>query len=387
MIANRALVVPALVLVLAGACLAVPLGDRAKPTPLVVVKGFSGRGDALRPKLVKQEGGNDKSEAAVAAGLRWISLHQNADGRFSLNTFANDGHCSCDGQGKVNDMAATGLALLAFLGAGETHKGTEATHRYTREIERALKWLVANQAPDGNLGEGYGHGINTIALCEAYGMTGDPWLKSHAQWAVNCCVAWQATDGGFRYQPRLAGDTSVTGWHMQGLHAAEMAGLKVPLVTWKGIDAWFTSVSHNEGSRFGYRAENNVPAPAVTAIGLLYRLNRGTSPKDKAIVNGTAYLNQGFAPDWNPAGTGFKFQNIYYYYFAHQVMHRAGGPGWEKWNPQVRDMLVKTQDSSANHKNGSWWPGQAVDAWPQLGRLGYTVLAILILEEYYRGLY
>lgn len=386
---KRALITIGILLALTAACLAVPIPDDARPTPRVVVKGFRGRTDGQRPKLVKQEGGNGKSEAAVAAGLQWIARHQAPDGRFSLDKFAAAGQgCRCDGRGKVNDMAGTGLALLPFLGAGESHKGTEKTHRYNHEIERALKWLIAKQGADGDLGEGYAHGINTIALCEAYGMTGDPWLKGHAQRAVNCTIAWQAKDGGFRYQPRMAGDSSVTGWHVQGLRAAAAAELKMPKATWQGIDEWFDSVASKNGG-FGYNAENKEAAPAVTSIGLLYRLHRGVSLKHAEIVKGNAFL-QGYAPDWNSAGTGFKYQNIYYFYHAHQVKHRLGGPEWEKWNPLLRDMLIKTQDQTSTHKKGSWWPvaedGRPSDAWPQLGRLGHTAFAVLILEEYYRSL-
>lgn len=398
---KRALVIPAVLLVLAAACLAVPVDSKSQPEP-VKAKGFSGRGAAMKQKLVKQEGGNDKSEAAVAAGLKWLSLHQAADGRFSLHNFAADANCKCDGRGKVNDYAGTGLALLAFLGAGETHKTKRG---YTRVVENGLRLLIANQGKglimrdkgmaiqelgtmDGNLGEGYAHAINTIALCEAYAMTGDAWLKGPAQKAVDCCVAWQSKDGGFRYQPRMAGDTSVTGWHMQALRAAEVAGLKIPRATWQGIDAWFKTVSNEDGSQFGYNQENKEAAPAVTAIGLLHRLNRGVSPKDAGLVKGTNFLATRYAPKANRAGNAFQFSNIYYFYYANQVMHRMGGPTWEKWNPQLREMLIKTQDSSATHKKGSWWPlakdNRPVDAWLQLGRPGHTALAILILEEYYR---
>jgi hypothetical protein len=60
---------------------------------------------------------------------------------------------------------------------------------------------------------------------------------------------------------------------------------------------------------------------------------------------------------------------------------------WEKWNTVLRDGLIASQDQGLDpdrrdHK-GSW--SSAGDSWGgQLGRLGYTCLAVLTLEVYYR---
>ena len=68
--------------------------------------------------------------------------------------------------------------MLAFLGAGHTHTKDGP---YQDCVDRALRWLLARQANDGDLrGEEtmYSHGIATIALSEAYGMTKDAALRS-----------------------------------------------------------------------------------------------------------------------------------------------------------------------------------------------------------------
>ena len=45
----------------------------------------------------------------------------------------------------------------------------------------------------------YSHGLATIALCEAYGLSKDLTLRSAAQMAVNYIVnAQNKTDGGWR---------------------------------------------------------------------------------------------------------------------------------------------------------------------------------------------
>ena len=78
------------------------------------------------------------------------------------------------------------MALLCFLGAGQTHK-TKGPYR--RNIEQGLIWLVRHQKADGNLAKDcktspmYSHGLATIALCEAYGLSGDRNVGNAAQLA------------------------------------------------------------------------------------------------------------------------------------------------------------------------------------------------------------
>ena len=67
----------------------------------------------------------------------------------------------------------------------------------------------------------YGHGLATIALSEAYGLTGDSQVGQAAQGAVNFILAAQnSKDGGWRYNPKDPGDTSVLGWQLTALKSA-----------------------------------------------------------------------------------------------------------------------------------------------------------------------
>ena len=64
----------------------------------------------------------------------------------------------------------------------------------------------------------YTHAQATIALCELYGMTKDETLKAPAQKALAYCLsASQSPQGGWRYAPGGASDTSVTGWFVMAL--------------------------------------------------------------------------------------------------------------------------------------------------------------------------
>ena len=81
----------------------------------------------------------------------------------------------------------------------------------------------------------YSHAIATMALCEGYGLTQDKRLRDPAQKAINFIVKSQNTvDGGWRYQPGMAGDTSVFGWVLFALRSGSLAGLDVPKSTIRG---------------------------------------------------------------------------------------------------------------------------------------------------------
>ena len=88
--------------------------------------GLRGRNPATRDKLLRDRGGNSESEAAVAAGLAWLARKQLKDGSWEFDGTSKD------------KIAATGLALLPFLAAGETHKfGTKYKDTVRRGLELA----------------------------------------------------------------------------------------------------------------------------------------------------------------------------------------------------------------------------------------------------------
>ena len=231
---------------------------------------FQGRGPSAIPGLVAKYGGNKYSEAAVARGLLWLAKHQAQDGHWSLHEFHKYARekprpagkiipCNCEaGTANRNDVAATGLGLLPFLGAGITHKPGATTQRdYLKTVEGAVNWLMGRQSvKDGSYsGDMYAHGIATIAMCEAYGLTSDPRLKLSAQRALNfIAYAQDSAGGGWRYSPKQAGDTSVTGWQLMALKSGQMAGLSVPKNTLKLADRFLDSVMADKGGSFSCTA-------------------------------------------------------------------------------------------------------------------------------------
>jgi hypothetical protein len=349
-----------------------PRHDVQLPVVLVEGGGLEGRGAALRGRLVEASGGNGASENAVARGLRWLIAHQLDDGswRFDLRQCPQ---CRgrCRNWGSIgSSTASTALALLPFLGAGHTH--LEGAHQDV--VGRGLYYLAGRMImtpQGGDLQEGtmYSQGLATIALCEAYAMTRDETLRPIAQAAVDFIVAAQHKAGGWRYGPGQPGDTTVTGWQVMALKSAQLAGLKVPQPTWYAVSRFLDSVETDHGAGYGYQSPKD--QPTTTAIGLLCRMYLGW-PRDHApLVDGVGRLTH----------KGPSRNNMYFNFYATQVLHHYGGPAWDQWNKQLRDTLVRTQ-ATKGHESGSW---QFTEAHTRAaGRLYNTAMAIMILEIYYR---
>jgi hypothetical protein len=315
--------------------------------------------------------------------LRWLAAHQMPDGGWSFDHTQCPkckGQCGNPGELAEARNAATGLALLAFLGAGQTHTYKPCRHKET--VKAGLYFLVSHMKvtpQGGSLYEGggrmYSHGIATIALCEAYVMTADKGLYAPAQQAVNfIAYAQDPVGGGWRYQPRQPGDTSVTGWQLTALRSAQMAGLKVPPVALAKASKFLDSVQANGGANYGYTG----PAPhrhATTAIGLLMRVYLGWKRDNPGLQRGVTWLSE-----QGPSQT-----NMYYNYYGTQVMHQMGGDAWDKWNAVMRDQLVDSQVQEG-HETGSWYFAGAGQGAAKGGRLYHTAMATLILEVYYRHL-
>ena len=81
-------------------------------------------------------------------------------------------------------------------------------------------------------------------------------------------------------------------------------------------------------------------------------------------------------------------RNIYYWYYATQLLHNMRNEQWERWNPKIREGLIGLQVKDDTCAKGSWDPFSPVpDIWAErAGRLYLTSLSILTLEVYYRYL-
>ncbi len=345
--------------------------------------GFSLRAPEARKEAVGKLGGSDASEAAVERALEWLAAHQYAAGNWSIHDPNCQDH-TCSGEGTYEaDPAATGLSLLAFLGAGHTHRSGE----YQQQVQLGLDWLIQNQTSEGNLcaietkfAQFYSHGMAAIALCEAYGMSKDKKLKQPAQKAIDYIVSSQHPEfGGWRYEPQFESDTSVSGWQLMAMKSGEMAGLDIPKSAYAGVTTWLDSVEDVEApGRFSYHPTKGV-TDSMTAEGLLMRQYLGAGRDDGNLQAGASHLKSRLPRR--------DARDVYYWYYATQVMFHMQGDHWEEWNNGLRDLLVETQEKAGSVR-GSWDPAEPTkDTWGQSGGRHYvTCLNVLMLEVYYRHL-
>lgn len=332
---------------------------------------LAARDPRLRIEMVRKEGGTTLTEAAVARALRWLARRQRKDGRWELDGAIH------------SDVAGTGLALLPFLGAGQTH----LVGRYKDTVSRGLGWLVNHQKKNGDLrGDSaansgmYAQGQCAIVLCEAFLLSGDERLRDPAQKAVDFIVQAQYPDGGWRYEPNREasekrGDTSVLGWQLMALQSARAAGLAVPEETLELAGQYLDRASSDNGARYSYM-RGEPPTATMTAEALLCRMYLGWTLEEPGLRAGI----QALAEEAPPA---IDSPNFYYWYYGTQAFHHVGGRRWEEWNLKLRDLLVNSQDAQGPEA-GSWPPQQQFDH--AGGRIYTTSLAACTLEVYYRHL-
>lgn len=353
-----------------GPSLPVPVGDIS-----------AGRSEATRQQMLAARGGNEASDAAVGYALEWLASVQRRDGSWDFNDVGKS-----TGAGNLSSpTGATGLALMAFLGAGHTHM-KESKHQ--DNVKRGLGFLMRSAIRDSSgldfRGQSpgkegmYVQAIVATALAEALGMTKDRRLLPFAQGATNFIVrAQHPTGGGWRYRPRQVGDTSVVGWQVMALKSAYHSKIPIPRTVGMGVNKFLEEVSHERGSQYSY-TRGHRPKASTTSIGLLCRMYMGWKIDNPALIAGVKYL----------ASVGPSKGDIYYDYYASQVMIQftgARGDMWDKWNTTMRDWLVETQVKTGPAK-GSWDVIENGHKGDRGGRLYTTCLAVMTLEIYYRVL-
>ncbi len=323
------------------------------------------RGKPLQ-ETIDQLGGSDATERAIGAALEWLARHQEPAGHWDTRKHGGRGDY---------DTGSTGLALLCFYGWGVSHTGDG---KYQGNIRRAIDWLVAQQKPDGNLdgpgGRMYCHGIATIALCEAFGVSKDPALKAPAEKAIALIIAAQSPKGGWRYSPKPGdSDTSVTGWQYMALHSARLAGIEVPERVFEKARLWFDRASGGQhGGIYGYIGPEK-GKPAMTATGMFCRQLDLVPPTDPRMTESAETLKI------HPMNV--RAPDLYYVYYATLALYQHQGPIWIEWNERFKETMPLLQRKDGDEA-GSWNPTGGHGA--AGGRVVSTTLATLSLEVYYR---
>jgi hypothetical protein len=271
----------------------------------------------------------------------------------------------------------TGFARISWQRV-KTH--LDGKHRET--VQHGLEYLLASQAANGSLAGNaeffasmYCHGIATLALSEAYAMSGDERLLPGLKRALQYTIEAQHHGGAWRYQPYDAGDMSQFGWQLMGLKSAELGGIPVPASTRSRMESFLRSCSSGKSRGLAaYRPGDRV-SRTMTAEALVCRYFLEAENSPAAIDQAAEYLLE------ERPGEGQA--NYYYWYYGTVAMFQRQGDGWTKWNKSLQSELLARQrwDGGAV---GSWDPD---DQWGGYGgRIYSTSLATLSLEVYYRYL-
>ena len=353
-----------------------------------------------------------RSQRAIALALAWLAAHQSRDGAWEAAGFAS--WCddrpverpTLDGRGKrYHDVGVTGLALLAFLGAGHSSR-TEAP--YGKTVSRGLRFLRTLQDVEGCIGPRltghfiYGHAIATLALLEAYAAAPSPIALSSAQKALDFIAIARNPTGVWRYgiQPG-ENDTSITGWMFLALDRARRINAAAPAnqpapftIDAKALDAartWIEAMTDPDSGRLGYQQRGSgsarhleqvdaFPAEKVetlTAIGVFVRTLLGEDPADTPSVMKGIGLIAALPPTWNPKDGSI---DLYAWHLEAIAMAQAGGERAIPWQRDLVTALADHQrtDGDACGTRGSW---DAIDPWgPEGGRVYTTATAVLALQ-------
>lgn len=372
---------------------------------------LSGRGAGSRGRLAAQGGGGGDTERAVEEALKWIAAHQAADGHWSTH-FAAYSRCNCSRSStevnNTNSFAGTGLALLAFLGAGYTHQGGP----YSETVEAGLRYLTENiplrrsdtpgdkrvgQMPDSIAQyHNYEQGIATLALCEAYQMTHDSWLLPYCEAATTYIASAQHyDDGSWGYQRNQPGDLTITAWQLFALRSAAASGLDVSGDTLRRASRFLDS-QRVAGSFYTYPKRDDGPlgSTEMTAIGGMLRLILGMSKTHPEIFE-AAHRVMARDPK-SRQDDGPELTDVYFNYYATNLLFYSGSKYWDDWNERLKLRYLSSQ-CTEGHERGSWFAENSTgtgfsNKWSDNGRnliggrLYTTAMCCLTLQVYYRYL-
>jgi hypothetical protein len=309
-----------------------------------------------KAKAVKQEIGILQNELKTAkANLKKADAFLKGTGGIihGRKVLRSNGH----------DIGATGLSVLAFLGAGHTHKNMKSP--YHGNVQKALNWLLSRENDKGRFAHQnfYEQGIATMAICEAYGMTKDKRLKLAAQKAVDCIVENIGKNGGYGYGGP-GDDTHVASFQVMGLKSGILAGLHVPKETMTKLLQYYKNALNKDGTTGYDTNRGGSPRTARTAVGLFVRMFmkvKNTAPDAVQIA--------GILDDVGP-----QVGNQYQIYDGTYAMFQMGGGGyWKRWNARFRDPVIRMQQAAGS------WRGRH-------GAVISTTFYIMSLEVYYRYL-
>ena len=384
-------------------------------------------------------------DKAVRDGLLWLCRHQNKDGSWGARSMRErcrpDAPCF-DPKLQANDHydeGLTGLALLAFLGAGISNN-TQADlvdaldgKRYDvgDVVKRGLLWLRSRQSAEGSFSKDrafmYNEALATMAMSEAYGMTQNPTWRDPAQRGVEFLQRAQRPNPsgqgrwGWRYSSRedvedfqrgtgdeayrkelFDSDTSVTAWCVMALKSAELCKLNVEKESMDGALAFCAYATANDGL-VGYLdakgAGQIVTGPysdnftyhttTMSALGMCIRIFGAHDANDPFLVAAA----QRIVADLPTISKDLASIDYYYWYYASLALYqldgetapRRTGKFWNPWNKAMVDTLIALQEQrKGSCSEGGWLVTDRWGSYSGAGPLYDTALNVLTLEVTFR---
>lgn len=358
---------------------------------------YRNRAGEEKARALELHGGSAETEQAVERGLAYLARIQRPNGEWG------DLDALDDKYGQIA-VGKTGLALLAFLGAGHTHVSNTV---HSPVVERALDALLGMLDPEsGHFGdtEAYSHGIGTFAIAECLALSRDERLRAPLQAAVAHILEKQSKKRdprffggwGYFYSDERTFDrwprTSITVWQVMALESARLSGVAVPDAAFDAARQFLDNARDDEGEYYRYNHDPErlgsgyptLPASTPAALFALSLLGDDIQSEEHAAQRAFV-LNR--APQSYRYTTDDAFVhraqgNLYFWYYGTLAMFRAGGGAWASWNEAMKKTLLPAQES-----DGSWRP---IDIYARYARdndgdRSYTTaMCVLSLEIYYR---
>jgi hypothetical protein len=375
-------------------------GEGSSAAPAGAPRLYERRFGDAKEVALREGGGSVETERAVQGGLRYLAKIQRPKGYFGD---AN----GIDLGSKYRDVRVgkTGLAVLAFLGAGHTQQSKTA---YSDNVARAVQWIIERQDPaSGHFGnsDAYSHGIATYALAECYAITHDPKLVDPLVRGLNHLLDMQQQnsqdsrkEGGWTYYykdgPGVDGwpRASVSAWQVMALESAKVGGLEVPQEALdsakeyfiRSFDPKFGGFRYTHSPEWLHNQYGTLPASTPASMFVLTLLGEKNDPAVRAAERfvtdriPTEYKYRG-QDAFVRRGTG----NVYFMYYGTLALFVRGGAPWRNWNEALKSTLLPAQKP-----DGSW---DCIDEYARNFALddpndkSYTTsMCVLMLEVYYR---
>ena len=324
---------------------------------------------------------------AANRGLQFLAAQQHRDGYWPqlIGFKLNSDYETLDDR-PLPHVGVTALALMSFLAGGHLPDRGE----YGTVLTRGLDFVLSCVQDDGQVADQgtrmYSHAFATLFLAEVYGMADRPDVKQALQRSVNLIVDSQNAEGGWRYRPfARESDMSITVCQVLALRSARNVGIHVPATTVRNAQNYVyrSAVRNNErrryrtyrrgrygdeGGSFRYQLKPQTRATfPLTAAGVttLYAAGEYDSP---IIRDALDYMDRELLSfnDCNDYGHYFFY---YGHYYAVQAYYVTGGNQWRRYFTEVKDRLLRMQNSDGS------WPNK-----PGPGKSFGTAVATLILQ-------